>query len=295
MQVTALVSMLKEFKWSYISVLFSSTSYGHRITIELDRQLNQIGYCVGVLEEVEDTTNFLEIVNQLLAKRAARVVFLVLTRKHARSLFNACSVKYCVGNFQWICSEEVCDDYNLLTTFKVQISGLLMLNYIASSVARFEDYFRHLTLANVSRNPYLQELFQKLYCSAGKCKQDVAIGTNILYKEEKRASLVIDSVYAIAHALDAVLQRCDENTNLRECVQTRVLREAMLEIDFRGENSDITFKADGSVKTGYRITNAFLDNGEIRLQDVGEWSTTQMTFTYFNKVYIFRFLHIYIQ
>ena len=149
----------------------------------------------------------------------------------------------------------------------------------------FNQYFRLLTPTN-SDNPWLPEFLKNI------CDESTSGGTNCDYDSRllesvdndvsSHETLVMDSVFAFAHALDGIYRDlCPDTSDGEICPEIRsfkgeeLLRELVSTSFTSLANGDVSFMPNGDVFGQYSIRYLKqLDDGGYKFVTVGQWNET---------------------
>ena len=200
-----------------------------------------------------------------------------------------------VGQFTWVCSDAICTNYYSFKGVEDVVSGMICINFISFTVERFERRFRHMTLRTGSRNPWFGEYVSALFnCSnsgPNACDKDREIRTSDAYMPDFTVSLPVNAVYALAHALDAIVKNCTLD-KVNQCVKPRLLLDTLRTVRFEGEGGNVSIDEIGNGYSSYDIRNFYIDNGSLVMEKVGEWDTATRTFSYIHTVSVFLRMHV---
>ena len=199
------------------------------------------------------------------------------------------------GHFTWVCSDAVCTNYYNFKGIENEVSGMICINFVSFTVERFERRFRYMTLRTGSRNPWFGEYVSALFnCSnsgPNACDKDREIRASDAYMPDFTASLPVNAVYALAHALDAVVKNCTLD-KVNQCVKPRLLLDALRSVRFEGEGGSVSFDETGNGHSSYDIRNFYIDNGSLVMKKVGEWDSATHNFSYIHTVSVFLWMHV---
>lgn len=216
----------------------------------------------------------------------ARVVVLFLIKRHANRFFRAVKRIGMKQKFTWVCSDTI--DRDMYYGIEDVVSGMISFNFVSSPVDRFERSFKRLTLSTRSKNPLFRDTFSSIFkCSLSPgpnaCDVNKQIMTSVEYTPAHQASMLFDAVYAIAYALDDILKNCTL-PDVSQCVKPQLMYNALKKVDFVGEGSRIYFDELNNCPTSYQISNVFLKDGTLVVNNVGCWDSEKRDFGFFQKV-----------
>ena len=197
--------------------------------------------------------------------------------------------------FTWVCSDAICTNYYSFKGVEDVVSGMICLNFVSFTVERFERLFQRMTLRTGSRNPWFGEYVSALFnCSnsgPNACDKDREIRASDAYMPDFTASLPVNAVYALAHALDAIVKNCTLD-KVNQCVKPRLLLDTLRTVRFEGEGGSVSFDETGNGHSSYDIRNFYIDNGSLVMKKVGEWDSATHNFSYIHTVSVFLRMHV---
>ena len=301
LQASAMVDILLEFGWNYVSILFSQDTYGTPGVDEFLAESTVKGICTDLQRGIPPSFTSAEYdkVVEELAQSRARVVIIFANQETVGQLFTRIYPnKSLRSNFTWIASDAWARSIDLVQMFDETAAGLFGVAPLTDHVDEFEVYFSKLTIESNVRNDW----FPEFYAAYANCTLNVSCNStrNITsfsrYQQGNFIPLVIDAVYTFAHALHSFLvDNCEPSDGvpfvwLREnssCVgQTRELNgSSLLEyvraVNFttRLTNNPIQFDENGNVVRGrYEILNyqaSKSDSGQLSYDflSAGTWDS----------------------
>lgn len=301
-QARAMLDILLKFNWTYVSTIYSQNPYGEPGISEFRELASKNGICIDLDVGIEDSfveTDFDTLANTLIAS-SANIVIVFASQDNAEKLLRRISNSESTSSrtrFTWIASDAWARSINVVSQFSETAAGLYGIAPLTEHVYRFHDYYSELTIESNIRNPWFAEYFSAfadcdlLNDSMNPCSTDVSVVDLLQYEQGNVVPLVIDAVYAYAHALQNFLR---ENCQLpvqwirsnRTCVgQTKQLTgNALLSyigrLDFINNvtGNRIIFDNEGNVEGQYEILNyqATSDNTnrEYSFVRVGIWDSS---------------------
>ena len=278
LQASAMVDILLEFGWNYVSIIFSQDSYGAPGVDEFLTESTMKGICTDLQRGIPPSFTSAEYdkVVEELGQSRARVVIIFANQETVEQLFIRIYTNESLrSNFTWIASDAWARSIDLVHMFNETAAGLFGVAPLTEHVEEFEDYFSKLTIESNVRNDW----FPEFYAAYAICTLDLSCNRtrNVTsfshYQQGNYIPLVIDAIYTFAHALHGFLVDSCEPSNtapfvwLREnsrCVgQTRELNgSSLLEyvraVNFTTKltNNPIQFDENGNVvHRRYEILN----------------------------------------
>ena len=220
-----------------------------------------------------------------------------MAQHQAIPLFRAVKRLRKFGQFTWVCSDAICTNHYILKDVEDVVSGMICVTFVSLTVERFERRFRHMTLRTGSRNPWFGEYVSALFnCSnsgSKACDKEREIRASNAYMPDFTVSLPVNAVYALAHALDAVVKNCTQG-KVNQCVKPRLLLDTLRTVRFEGEGGNVSFDETGNGQSSYGIYNLYIDKSSLVMNKVGEWDTSTCSFSYIHAVRFFLRMHLFL-
>ena len=298
-QARAMVDVLLQFNWTYVSAIYVRNTYGEPGIEEFRALAEKHGICIdldrGINSDFENS-DFEDLAESLIESNA-RVVILFVTESTATPILSRIANTTLATQFTWIASDGWARSTDVAHQFNETAAGMYGIAPLTDHVSQFHDYFQQLTIDNNKRNPWFPEYFAAYgkcglsNTSADPCLRNQSVPDFARYEQDDVAPLVIDAVYAFAHALQNFL---NDNCQLpiqwvrtnQSCVgQTRELNgSALLEyiakLDFVNNitGNKIVFDSQGNVEGRYEIlnyqTNGTVENREYEFVRAGIWDSS---------------------
>ena len=272
-QVRAMIDVLLKFNWTYVSAIHTVNAYGEGGIKEFRRLADQHNICIeldrGIRDDFDDS-DFNELTSSLI-ESLPDVVINFVDEKTAGSLLSRIANSTAATRFTWIASDAWARSTELAYKFSETAAGLYGIAPLTNHVSQFQEYFSQLTIDSNRRNPWFPEYFS-MYAECNletdSCMRNQSITDFARYEQDDVAPLVIDAVYAYAHALQNFL-----NDNCQfpiqwdringSCVgQVKELNGSVLlgyisELDFVNNitGNRIVFDSQGNVEGRYEILN----------------------------------------
>lgn len=206
LEVQALVDLIVQFGWTYISTISSRNSYGRFGIDELHARAAERGICIDLNEGIEETATTMDYRDLAvrLSQSSANVVVFYATRRFVQPLFEQLQ-NVTDRHFIWIASSGWTQRANDFPSNI--ISGFFGILPTTSHSSQFQHYYSNLTSDNNPRNPWFREFFDKFNCSSTICPEAglTASSTDFF------VPLIIDAVYTHAHALQNYLEEICES------------------------------------------------------------------------------------
>ena len=295
LQINAMVDLVSYFGWEYVSVIFNDNDYGISASNAFVNSAMERGICIDVKIEIlsskESRTNetVVEAVEALL-KSTATGVAVFTDEDTVLELFEELSKVNSTRKFVWIASDRWANSRTVHENFTEIAREMYAFQFHFDHVKEFADYFSQLTPSTNIRNPFYREnIYYHIYCDFGPgsgiyCPDDLTAEPG--YSQGDMVPLVIDAVYAFAHALQNFLnnncasplrwnrytQQCDGMKN--DLIGANLLGY-LYNVTFNGiRNHDVSFDKNGDPSGAYEITNLQInESGQYEYVSVGFWNS----------------------
>ena len=298
LQSHAMVDLVSHFGWQYVSVIFTDDyEYGDPGSDAFIDEAMKYKICVEVKIGIppletsganykEFNRSIVTAVSTLLNSKAS-VVVVFTDRPTAWVLFRELNRTNSTRKFVWIASDRWANFDFIYDSFPEIANGTFGFRLYNEHVEEFADYFSQLTSSTNIRDPFFQEYYE-LYCNENGTYCPDGLTNHPYYTQGDIVPLVIDAVYAFAHALhnfldnncksplrwDRDTQRCDE---MKNNLTGQNLLGYLLNATFDGiQNRIVGFDEDGNpTESGvYRITHLeTYESGQYEYVSVGFWDS----------------------
>lgn len=306
LEVQVIVDLLQHFGWSYISILYSRSSYGQSGVNHLQALATKRGMCIDLNEGIGhafEEKDYRNLVDKL-SKSTAHVVVLYATENEALSFMNQLKKANLNRRFIWIATSAW---FYIADSIPPQIvSGLFSSLPLMNRYSPYYDYFFNLFPNHNQRNPWFNDLFSvpifrtakdAANCTQHNCtKQTTKNPLDVLIPSDFYSSAVMDAVYTYAHALDKyILDNCAEplvwDKDTKTCAGQKSpfsgsgLLRFISEVNFTSlTGNQITFNNKGSIRCSFSIVNFQAEtdgtNQTIhRFKNIGVWNNNE-SFTF---------------
>ena len=248
-QAQALADLLKQFGWTYVSIVASDNAYGRAGVDSLRTELKKKEICIA-LEAIFNPSlsqgELRRIIESLKNTPRARVIILWCERPNALGFLNEASRQGLNGK-TWIGTETWGDAWQLETLDENVVGGMLGVLPLLKKHAAYEEHLKSLNPNNTDYNPWMWEYWtskfncswvtggfknnypsnpadvrEELYVYTTKqpnvtivCPKDSQLGlpSGDLLPRNKYTN-VMDAVYAVVHAVKNILDCKDRNSFL---------------------------------------------------------------------------------
>ena len=294
-QARAMIDLVLRFNWTYVSTLYADDFYGNPGISEFQSLASEQGICVDVDQGLDvsfSDMDFQRVASKLL-NSSANVVILFASQDLAGRLFEALNRATQQGHqrrFLWIASDAWAHSTEVVSPFNESLAGLFGTVPLTTFDAGFHEYFSRLTLNSNLRDPWFTEFFEAVFsCNAtSNCSRNQPITDRSGYRQGNFIPLVIDAVYAVAHALNNFLnENCNQplvwfrNNHTCEGQKRELNGSALLEyiqrVNFTSPTGNmVEFDSNGNVEGRYEILNyqqKMQADGKVMYEfvTVGQW------------------------
>ncbi|ODN00905.1 Metabotropic glutamate receptor 8 [Orchesella cincta] len=296
-QVKAMVEIVKQFGWRYVSIVYEESNYGIKAFEELERLLPENEICIAAKEKlVKDSgvageDSYERIVDKLVAGKAKGVI-IYGSDQEVKELMRAVRKRNETGSFAWIGSDGWSARTLVSDGNEKEVEGTLSVQPKANAVKGFDEYFLNLNVRSNIRNPWFIEFWENhwqcKYPNSSKTPYNrdfnksctgyeklTAENTNI----EAQLQYVSDAVMAFAYALkDMHKSLCGGNSGLCEKmnpVDGTELLEYLRKAKFQGLSEDyFHFDEFGDGPARYNIIHFRRreDSGTFHWTKVGDYN-----------------------
>ena len=261
LQAKALVDIVQEFNWTYVSIVHSEGEYGESGIDFFKHEAKAKNICIAASKEISlraTNATYDDVIKELLDKPEARVVIVFVRSEDATGLLNAASRKGLAGKFVWVASDGWGNRLAPVKNNPLVAQGAITLELQSTAISGFENYFLNLNPRSNHRNPWFVEYWEEEHkCTWNgvsvptspaevnfltrrrACKGNERINRKITSQENK-VQFIYDAVYAFAHALHDMQQDvcvggkglCTAMTNIDG---ETLLRNYLLNVSFNGK------------------------------------------------------------
>ncbi|KAM8904502.1 uncharacterized protein AB9W97_008129 [Spinachia spinachia] len=301
-QVRAMIKILKHFGWTWAGLLVSDDDYGLHVARTFQSDLAQSGGgCLAYTEILPwgDHPAKLKRIVEIMKKSTARVVIVFAHQIHMIQLVEEV-VRENVTGIQWMASEAWSAAAVLQTPrLMPYLGGTLGFAIRRGEISGLRDFLLQIRPDPKHNNSYGNSMVNQFWEYTFKCRfspphagwveagGSLCSGQEDLEREGAKMLDVSDlrpeyniykAVYALAHALDDVLQ-CEPGRQLlngQDCVTLKTLKPRQLlhymeKVNFTTSFGDqVSFDENGDASPIYDVMNwRWLPDGGTKVQSVG--------------------------
>ena len=263
-EALAISDLIVHFGWTYVSIVYSTDSYGVDNGLLLQQLLRSKGICIGFQGPISITSEGsvnVDFVKALLEAESPVIVF--FTDAHVANVIldTIISSVESIDEFVFIGCTRWEESLYLTTSKEMKIlpTGGLFLNMWMPTPESFETYLLK------SNNSELHSIIES--------------NGNWTSSHKNKAAPVIDAVYAFANALDAMVKAfCDQNISCNltnQQIQGSSLLGYLRNVDFNGTRGRFRFDQGGSFLGKYVLKNLQWIDDQPIMVEVGHWNGVQ--------------------
>ncbi|XP_076253195.1 mangetout isoform X1 [Rhynchophorus ferrugineus] len=219
-QVKAMVDIVMQMGWSYISIIYEESNYGIKAFEVLEDLLVKNKICIAVKEKlvkdsgVGNISVYDNIVQKLQTKPRAKGCIIFGSDQEVAELMKAVRRCNATGWFSWIGSDGWSARSLVSDGNEAEVEGTLSVQPQANPVLGFKEYFLSLNVENNPRNPWFVEFWEHhfgcRYPNSSKTPYNIRYAKNCTGRErlteentvfEGQLQFVSDAVMAFAYAI----------------------------------------------------------------------------------------------
>ena len=296
-QVMAIVSLLQHFNWTHVSIVYSEGSYGREGVKELDNLLQKQKNYICIEEKLElmynsEDKDFDRVLQKLEKNSDVLVVIAFVEKEDAVLLIKAIKRSRVKDKFTWIGSDSFSLVMEEFPESCQHVQGSITVEPFSRNIERFE---RHIAYIQTEKgqlengNPWLKELARKKVANHNNSNlthrlsnnKSVRVDDNGYIKSSFVNTFLLDSVYALAFALDNVLRKhCDKSQlisgeDVSRCISRVGIFDELKTFNFDSSSGKLKFNENGDIMTKYVLRQCkTYDHG---LQQIGLWDMSDET------------------
>ena len=270
-QPQAMIDLILNFGWDYVSTIYSNGLYGQPGIKEFHDLADTKGVCIDLSKGIDDNSDYVLLANNL-TNSSANVVVLFAWPNHVEKLLTEVQTLYSSGRsnkrFLWIASNTWSQDLD--TKYRNVTIGKWGTRPYSKIVPSFDRYYSQLTPATNERNPWFSEFYERYHgCIISVNCSNISFvnDSSYNYQQDSYVAPAIDAVYSVAHAINNFL---NDNCNQplvwypenQTCLgQNRKLNgsnllEYIKKVNFTSPTgNEVSFDEHGDVNPKYNIYN----------------------------------------
>ncbi|XP_033223425.1 metabotropic glutamate receptor 8-like [Belonocnema kinseyi] len=288
-QAHVMLEMLKQFEWTYVSVVYSDSEYGNRGYETLVSLADKYSICFSAPQKIdkerfltEDYDNVIQIISN---RTEVRVVVLFAEKITTLKVLESARRLGVGSRYVWIGSDawsnsnhrEFLNPDDSQDQEQIVLEGALAVQPLSRQMSGFDEYLKSLSLQHEETNPWFREFWREYH----RCNRNVNPQhcSDAGYKQQRFLHFVRDAVYSVAYALhDLQVEKCGSGFN-GLCpdmmhIDGETLSEYLSKVSFKdeaGNNFRFLNNVDGPPR--YSILNYQKDvDGSHRWYVVGNYT-----------------------
>ncbi|XP_065165928.1 metabotropic glutamate receptor 7 isoform X2 [Atheta coriaria] len=265
-QAQAMVSIIKELGWKYVSTVAVEGEYGEKGIASFISYSAAADICIAATEKIlrnSRTDDFDRIIERLTLKPQARAVVLFVDEDNTRKLLQASIRANRTAHFLWIGSDSWGAKVHPVRDQEWAAEGAITILPHRNAIKEFDEYYMSLipkmdrdscnyinSTLHKKKNGVGKRIncrnvwFREFWSQHNKCSFDPAsngdgsdgnqrkcIGTETIsdYEQEGLVPFVVDAVYAAAHAIHNLIEEeCGQPFHLCEALRPAPLGPQVL-------------------------------------------------------------------
>lgn len=292
-QSQVMADIAKKFKWRYVAAIAQDDAYGRSGIEFLQKHTKPLDICIAyenyfpATEDNQRDEKIKIIIEELKEMEEVGVIILYCTSGHALPVLRE-AMRQGLKDRTWIASEAWGNNDRVIKVKDLQpiLQGMLGVVFTDVTVPSYKRYLLSRTSA-YRPEPWWRHFWEREFdCTFNitpsdgtqRCSNDLKVSESIFENSlsDSKATYVINAVYAIAHALDAIFKcksppasRCPQ---LEPYIEPRDVLDYLKKVNFTSEVSKVSFDDNGDSLASYSIINYRADNETGgRVETVGTW------------------------
>ncbi|XP_059488635.1 metabotropic glutamate receptor 8-like isoform X2 [Neocloeon triangulifer] len=304
-QAQAMVEMVRELGWKYVSTVAVEGDYGEKGIASFIELATSSGICIAVSEKIlrnAQTEDFDKIVERLVQKANARGVIMFVDEDNTRKLLQATVRANRTGHFLWFGSDSWGAKVHPVKEQEWAAEGAITILPRRTAIKEFDEYYKSLRprldkescrLNSTTVMPQGNKLvncrniwFREFWSQHHKCAFDDSsalpkcTGNETIndYEQEGLVPYVVDAVYAMAQAIhNMITDVCGADpfilcNKLRPAPAGADLLEYIRNLTFTGrQGTEIKFNKDGDAFGSYNIYQYQKKDDKYDYVKIGTW------------------------
>uniref|UniRef100_A0A3P9L1M1 G-protein coupled receptors family 3 profile domain-containing protein n=1 Tax=Oryzias latipes TaxID=8090 RepID=A0A3P9L1M1_ORYLA len=260
--IEIILRFLEKFKWTWVAFLYIDDDYGRDGLDLFVKKIKDTEICLAFSHGLEENTDYPKLIKQMEALRI-NVIIVFTTKKTAEKLIMS-AIQQNVTNKVWI----VVDAWSLHKELPKKpgirnIGTVLGIGEPKITIRGFDDFIYSFKAQNQFENPEHDPLCNQMCnCSSVRVEDIITADPSFNFP-------VYSAVYAVAHALHAVLQCGAGSCNKSIKVYPHMVLEELIKSKFTLLNQTIHFDDNGDPKFGPYAIVFWNESGDI--EEIGSY------------------------
>ncbi|XP_066540269.1 extracellular calcium-sensing receptor-like [Hoplias malabaricus] len=296
-QVDALAQLVQHFGWTWVGTVAGDDAYGRGGAQIFNDKVTKLGVCIALYEIIPKNHPPVEMARivKRIGGSQARVILVFALEQDAKALFSQ-SLKHNLTGIQWLASEAWITAAVLSTPeFQPILQGSMGFAIRRAEIPNLQPFLLRLHPSSFPDDPFVLQFWEAMFRCSLQNRSSGVLGVPPCNGSEDLASVkniysdvsqlrisynVYKAVYAIAHALDAMLRcvpfpggSCPDTQNIKPWQLLYYLKKVDYINNF-GEET--TFDVNGDPVAMYDLINWQLsESGEVQYITVGRFDETK--------------------
>ncbi|XP_031566786.1 metabotropic glutamate receptor 3-like [Actinia tenebrosa] len=281
--------VVAHFGWTYVALVTSNDPHWRSLSIKFKNLAHSKGICIGIEETLPNNSSAKEmqsIIARIKSKEKLKIILLFTSPLDTNNIIIRADTAKMTGRV-WVASEVLAGSSSVMSEHASVTQGMLVIANKLDSVAEFAKYFENLNPAQNTRNPWLRNLWEKVFdCSFMETNKKMCKGTEKMNGIRHMLSFshvnhVIDAIMAVCHVIKRICKEFihvndtrGKEKCLNELTKTKVLSEMFLgPFVFQSlSNRKVYLDSNGDAVSSYRIENLQISFQGAKFQTIGMYS-----------------------
>lgn len=299
-QSKVMADIAHEFKWRYVAAIAQDDAYGRSGIEFLQKHTKPLGICIAYenyfpANEGEQRRKKIEtIIEELKDMEEVGVIILYCTSQPAVAVLEE-AMRQGLEARTWVASEAWGNHDRVIKKKHLQpiLQGMLGVVFTDVTVPSYKRYLLSRTSA-YRPEPWWRHFWEREFdCTFNitpsdgikQCSNHLEVTESVFENSlsDSKATYVINAVYAIAHALDAIF-KCkslpvSQCPQLEPYIEPRDVLDFLKKVNFTSEVSKVSFDDNGDSLASYSIINYRSGKDSKaggRVETVGTWEVGKL-------------------
>ena len=272
-QVKVIIDILQHYNWKYIALFYSLDSYGIHGARQILSLADENGICIAISMPVSAHTTeseIKEIANKLIAHDKVSVIVLFSIAEPARAILHAVK-KYIKRKFTFVGSDGLNPKTDISSNSRDVLLGGIFVQFLSDLPQEFKKYFQHLPFNQTHASEWFRRKLREI-----KAKENCTYRDSCsIPKPHWNTQQVINSVYAIAYALNASL---NETNSTAYKVDGWTLRKNLYDVSIPTSEGLLQFDVNGEVSGKYLLQAWQVVENVYQMVQIGIWDSSNGSF-----------------
>uniref|UniRef100_A0A667Z8M4 G-protein coupled receptors family 3 profile domain-containing protein n=1 Tax=Myripristis murdjan TaxID=586833 RepID=A0A667Z8M4_9TELE len=291
-QIIALLKLMEYFDWRWVGIIHSPSMYATQATTEFIKEAKKEGICVEYMKSFSrsSTTSDSITTAEIIRSSSSKVVLLFMSLSYTKAFLKIMEGRNITGK-QWLGSESWITQTDLASaTRKSILQGAMGFAIPEASIPGLAEFLLNLKPSDEPESAMIRAFWEDVFhCSftpsntSAMCNgtEDLrTISNDYTDMTEFRAvNNVYKAVYAVAHALHALLQcrnASNPTTGKQNCTLTLQVLEHLRLVNFTTQDGDkVLFDENGDTVAQYDLVNwQMREDGSVEIVSIGEYDSS---------------------